>query len=61
MYVPTVPSANAGAPQVINVGGTLVASFMTNKDTSVHGWLNSSGVKVATSTNGGASWARKTV
>ncbi|KAL8756834.1 MAG: hypothetical protein Q9199_002644, partial [Rusavskia elegans] len=32
IYRPSSPNTSAGAPQVINVGGTLVVSFMTDED-----------------------------
>lgn len=35
IYTATGENNNAGAPQVINVGGTLVVSFMTDEDTQV--------------------------
>jgi Neuraminidase (sialidase) len=44
----------AQAPQVINVGGTLVASFQSDEDSP-----GSPAAKVVTSTNGGATWGNK--
>jgi hypothetical protein len=54
VYTPTGSSKNAGAPQVINVGGTLVVSFMTNEDTSgtASDWPNNAEVKLVTSSDG---------
>ncbi|KAK2594718.1 hypothetical protein QQS21_007568 [Conoideocrella luteorostrata] len=48
---------DAGAPYVVNVGGTLVTSFMTNEDslaTSVDGGK----MKVVTSADGGKNWGK---
>ncbi|KAH8167751.1 hypothetical protein CIB48_g545 [Xylaria polymorpha] len=56
-------AANGGqaiAPQVINVGGTLVASFMTDESIGATG-ADGSQMKVVTSTNGGQSWGRSVV
>ncbi|KAI1333451.1 glycoside hydrolase family 93 protein [Xylariaceae sp. FL0016] len=53
---------DATAPQVINVGGTLVTSFMTNEDVAgTGGSADGAQMKVVTSTDGGASWGSKTV
>jgi photosystem II stability/assembly factor-like uncharacterized protein len=60
VYAPTVANTNAGAPQVINVGGTLVASFMTDEDTVGRAWPNQAATKIVTSTDGGATWSHKT-
>ncbi|KAL7928402.1 glycoside hydrolase family 93 protein [Trichoderma chlorosporum] len=55
--------ANAGAPQVVNVGGTLVTSFMTNEDVAGTGpnGIDGAQMKVVTSTNEGATWGATTV
>ncbi len=50
---------NAGAPQVINVGGTLVASFMTDEDVTAQDWPTNAAGKLKVSTDGGASWTNK--
>ena len=50
----------AGAPQVLNVGGTLVVSFMTNEDVNV-GQIDGGQLKVVTSDNGGSTWSPATV
>jgi photosystem II stability/assembly factor-like uncharacterized protein len=50
-------SSSAGAPQIIRVGGRLVASFGTNEDGGV--WPQGA-MKVVVSSNGGQSWADKT-
>lgn len=48
---------NAGAPQVINVGGRLVASFMEKQETNIDGGE----MKVVVSTDGGRGWSAPTV
>lgn len=48
---------NAGAPQVVNVGGRLVASFMEKDTTNVDGGE----MKVVVSTDGGQTWGGPTV
>jgi hypothetical protein len=48
---------NAGAPQVYNVGGTLVASFMTNEGAMELGQLDGGQMKVITSVDGGRTWS----
>ncbi|RFU74914.1 glycoside hydrolase family 93 [Trichoderma arundinaceum] len=55
--------ANAGAPQVVNVGGTLVTSFMTNEDVAGSGGngIDGAQMKVVTSTDGGRTWGGSTV
>ena len=60
VYAPSAANANAGAPQVISVGSTLVASFMTDEDSPNGQWPAGAAMKVVTSTNGGASWGGKT-
>jgi len=47
---------DAGAPQVYNVGGTLVASFMTNEGVGGLDHLDGGQMKVVTSVDGGRSW-----
>ncbi|KAH8689386.1 Sialidase [Talaromyces proteolyticus] len=49
---------NAQAPQVVNVGGTLVASFQTDEDLSSSDQQNEAG-KIVTSGDGGATWGNK--
>ncbi|OKL58129.1 hypothetical protein UA08_06432 [Talaromyces atroroseus] len=46
---------NAQAPQVINVGGTLVVSFMYDPND-----LNDASIQVLTSTDGGSTWGDMT-
>ncbi|KAH8802501.1 Sialidase [Xylogone sp. PMI_703] len=59
VYTPTGTNNNAGAPQVVNVGGTLCVSFMTDEDTQLHNWINGAGSKLITSGNSGSSWGNK--
>ncbi|PNY23700.1 Uncharacterized protein TCAP_06358 [Tolypocladium capitatum] len=51
---------DAGAPDVINVGGQLVASFMTNENSNTPS-LDGGQMKVVVSNNGGSSWSGPTV
>ncbi|KAI1171095.1 glycoside hydrolase family 93 protein [Nemania sp. FL0916] len=56
-------AANGGeaiAPQITNVGGTLVASFMTDESIGATG-ADGGQMKVITSTNGGNSWSSSVV
>ncbi|KAK1831966.1 glycoside hydrolase [Podospora conica] len=48
---------HAGAPQVHNVGGALVVSFMTNEGTVDVGQLDGGQMKVVTSVDGGRTWS----
>jgi hypothetical protein len=50
----------AGAPQVINVGGTLVVDFMSNEAGTQAG-VDNGEMKVVTSTDGGRTWSPPTV
>ena len=59
VYLPTGTDNNAGAPQVVNVGGTLCVSFMTDEDTQEHDWINGAGAKLITSGDGGSTWGNK--
>ncbi|TDZ34297.1 hypothetical protein C8035_v010769 [Colletotrichum spinosum] len=51
----------SGAPQVYNVWGTLVASFMTNEDAGRGDGYNFGQMKVITSVDGGKSWSGSVV
>ncbi|KAI8626404.1 glycoside hydrolase family 93 protein [Xylariaceae sp. FL1651] len=56
-------AANNGeaiAPQICNVGGTLVASFMTDESVGATG-ADGAQMKVITSTNGGSTWSSSVV
>ena len=59
VYLPTGTDNNAGAPQVVNVGGTLCVSFMTDEDTQLHDWINGAGAKMITSGDSGSTWGNK--
>lgn len=59
VYTPTGTNNNAGAPQIVNVGGTLVVSFMTDEDTQLHDWINGAGAKMVTSGDSGSTWDHK--
>ncbi|KAF2099527.1 hypothetical protein NA57DRAFT_75027 [Rhizodiscina lignyota] len=59
VYTPTGTDNNAGAPQIVNVGGTLCVSFMTDEDTQEHNWINGAGAKLITSGDSGSSWGNK--
>lgn len=58
VYSPTGTDNNAGAPQVVNVGGTLCVSFMTDEDTQEHMWITGAGSKLVTGTDG-QNWGNK--
>ncbi|KAI0032656.1 glycoside hydrolase family 93 protein [Vararia minispora EC-137] len=60
VYTPIGISNNAGAPQVVNVGGRLVVSFMTDEDTQLHAWISGANAKLVVSTDGGGTWGGKT-
>ena len=63
VYTPTNPNTSAGAPQVVNVGGTLAVSFITNEDSGITSpspaYTNDVAVKIVTSGDGGATWGNK--
>lgn len=59
VYTPTGDNNNAGAPQVVNVGGNLVVSFMTDEDTQRHDWVQGAAAKLVTSGDGGDTWSNK--
>jgi hypothetical protein len=54
VYTPKGSGTNAAAPQVINVGGTLVVSFQTNEDTPT-----GNVAKIVTSGDGGVTWGHE--
>jgi len=58
VYTPVGANNNAGAPQVVNVAGKLVVSFMTDEDTQQHQWSGGASVsaKVIVSTDRGSTW-----
>lgn len=51
----------SGAPQVYNVWGTLVASFMTNEDVDNGHGYDGAQMKVITSTDGARTWSGSVV
>lgn len=55
-----VNNLEAGSPQIVNVGGTLVVSFMSNEAGSGPG-VDGGEMKVVTSTDGGATWSEDVV
>ena len=63
VYTPTNPNTSAGAPQVVNVGGTLAVSFIINEDSGASApspeYTADVAVKVVTSGDGGATWGNK--
>jgi Neuraminidase (sialidase) len=60
LYTP--PSGSSGAPQVVNVGGTLVVSFMSTEATSQSNNVDDDGeMRVVTSTDGGQTWSGSVV
>ncbi|KAL8654855.1 MAG: hypothetical protein Q9210_001242 [Variospora velana] len=63
IYEPSLPNTSAGAAQVINVGGTLVVSFMTNEDERLSApsssYTDRTAVKVITSGDMGRTWGNK--
>ena len=62
IYTPTAPNTSAGAPQIINVGGTLAVSFQTNEDlgaSASNSYPGSTAGKLITSGDGGSTWGNK--
>ena len=62
VYIPTGVGNNAGDPQVVNVGGTIVVCFGTDEDTSLHDWSpvpQGADAKIITSGDGGRTWGNK--
>ena len=63
IYTPSAPNTSAGAPQIINVGGTLAVSFQTNEDIGASApsdsYPGTTSVKLITSGNGGNTWGNK--
>lgn len=54
--------ADAGAPQIINLEGTLVADFMTNEDGgTIPGVADGGEMKVITSGDGGQTWSESSI
>ena len=65
IYKPVKPNTSAGAPQILNVGGTLVVSFITNEDDTLSApapnYALRTSVKLITSCDGGKTWGHKLV
>lgn len=63
IYKPVRPNTSAGAPQILNVGGTLVVSFITNEDdilsSPAPNYALRTSVKLITSSDGGKTWGNK--
>jgi len=63
VYSPDSPNTSAGAPQIINVGGALGVSFMTNEDSQdvapSSSYTTNTAAKFLTSRDGGSSWTNK--
>lgn len=63
IYTPDSPNTSAGAPQIINVGGTLCVSFMTNEDSTLaapsDGYTTDTAAKLITSGDSGVTWGNK--
>ena len=63
IYTPIAPNTSAGAPQIINVGGTLAVSFQTNEDIGASApsdsYPGTTSCKLITSGNGGSTWGNK--
>ena len=55
VHFPSGTDTNAIAPQVVNVGGTMCVSFMTDEDTGGSG----DDAKMVTSGDGGATWGNE--
>lgn len=57
VYTPSSPNTSAGAPQIVNAGGTLCVSFQTNEDSSLNAPLSAyttkTAAKLITSGDGG--------
>lgn len=65
VYTPDSPNTSAGAPQIVNVGGTLCVSFMTNEDSVLaapsDGYTTNTTAKFVTSGDGGLTWGNKII
>ena len=63
VYAASGTSNSAGAPQIINVDGTLIVSFMTSEDANLGSsggaYTSHTAAKVVTSTDGGNTWGNK--
>ena len=63
IYTPVRPNTSAGSTQIVNVGGTLAISFMTNEDDTLSSpspnYVVRTAVKIITSGDGGKTWGNK--
>ena len=63
VYTPSSPNTSAGAPQIVNAGGTLCVSFQTNEDSSLNApssaYTTNTAAKLITSGDGGLTWGSK--
>ena len=63
VYAATGTGNSAGAPQIVNVGGMLVVSFMTDEDANLGssggGYTSDTAAKAVMSTDGGNTWGNK--
>ena len=57
----TPSSGEAGAPQVVNVGGTIVVDFMTNENGGGSGGVDGGEMMTVTSTDGGHTYSGPTI
>lgn len=63
VYSPDSSNTSAGAPQIVNVGGALGVSFMTNEDAQdavpSSSYTSNTAAKFVTSADGGSTWRNK--
>jgi len=63
VYASTGSGNSAGAPQIVNVGGTMVVSFMTSEDANLGSgggaYTSHTAAKVVSSSDGGKTWGNK--
>ncbi|KAL8952573.1 MAG: hypothetical protein Q9222_001527 [Ikaeria aurantiellina] len=63
IYNPSSPNTSAGAPQIVNVGGALAVSFMTNEDQRLSSpsgsYTDHTAVKLIVSGDAGRTWGGK--
>lgn len=59
VYTPRGSHNNAGAPQIINVGGRLYVSFMTDEDSHGYTWPRGAAAKLVVSHDNGYTWGGK--
>lgn len=59
VYTAVGEKSNTGAPQLINVGGILVCSFMTDEDSETKKWFDNAWAKLVVSSDRGKTWGKK--